>query len=66
LLLLQVVGLVKCLKKIPKVMFGFYVGISVAMFLVQMMLFTSPMPINGTTADPCKNQTPLLYYWLLT
>ena len=34
LLLLQVVGFVKCLKKIPKVMFGFYAGISVAMFLV--------------------------------
>ena len=66
LLLLQVVGLVKCLKKIPKVMFGFYVGISIAMFLVQMMLFTAPIPINNTAPEPCHTQTPLLYYWLLT
>ena len=61
LLLLQVVGLVKCLKKIPKVLFGFYVGISVTMFLVQMLLFTTN---TNSEAIPCYKQVPLLYYWL--
>jgi hypothetical protein len=34
LLLLQVIGLVKCLKKIPKVMFGFYCTIAASMWFV--------------------------------
>lgn len=68
LLLLQVIGLVKCLKKIPKVMFGFYCSISSAMWFVQMLLFSSPPP-NGAICRDAKTDTnvssPLLYYYLL-
>ena len=63
LLLMQVIGMVKCLKKIPKVMFGFYSTISASMWFVQMLLF-SPAP-SEDKGGPCYNQTPLLYYYLL-
>lgn len=60
LLLLQVIGCVKCLKKIPKVMFGFYCGISISMWFVQMLLFAAPQD------PPCDKQTPLLYWYLFS
>lgn len=61
LLLLQVIGLVKCLKQIPKVLFGFYASISAAMWFVQMLLF-APTPQGK---EHCYSQTPVLYYYLL-
>ena len=54
-------GLVSCLKKIPAVLFGFYVFIAIAMFFVQMLLFS---PKTGDN-EPCMTATPLLYWWLM-
>ena len=56
LLLLQVIGLVKCLKKIPKVMFGFYCAISTCMWFVQMLLF-SAAPVDGAICRDKKTDT---------
>lgn len=62
LLLLHVIGCVKCFKKIPKVMFGFYCTISVSMWFSQMLLFSAP----PDPTDACSQQAPLLYWYLFS
>jgi hypothetical protein len=59
LLLLQVVKLTSCLKKIPKLLFGFYFFICGCMFFVQMELW-------GGVDNQCRFEAPGLYWWLVT
>jgi len=59
LLLLQLVGMTKCLKTIPKLLFGFYFFICGCMFFVQMELW-------GGVDNECRFQAPALYWWLVT
>ena len=59
LLLLQAVKLTDCLKKIPKLLFGFYFFICGCMFFVQMELW-------GGVDNQCRKESPLLYWWLVT
>ena len=58
LLLLQVVGLTKCLKKYPKALFFFYFFICIVMFFVQLILW-------GGANNNCMTEVPLLYWWLV-
>ena len=58
LLLLQVVGMTKCLKNYPKALFGFYFFVCIVMFFVQLMLF-------GGENNNCMTEVPLLYWWLV-
>ena len=41
LLLLQVIGMVKCLKKYPKSLFVFYFAVVITIYFSQMMLWSS-------------------------
>ena len=59
LLLLQMVQLTECLKKIPKLLFGFYFFICGCMFFVQMELW-------GGVDNKCRTEVPTLYWWLVT
>ena len=59
LLLLQMVQLTECLKKIPKLLFGFYFFICGCMFFVQMELW-------GGVDNQCRKEVPSLYWWLVT
>lgn len=60
LLLLQAVNMTQCLKKIPKLLFAFYVAICGSMFFVQLELW------GGVPTDPlCREQAPGLYWWLV-
>ena len=59
LLLLQMVQLTECLKKIPKLLFGFYFFICGCMFFVQMELW-------GGVDNQCRTEVPSLYWWLVT
>jgi len=57
LLLLQLVKLTECLKKIPKLLFAFYFFICGCMFFVQMELW-------GGVDNQCRKEVPSLYWWL--
>jgi len=59
LLLLQAVKMTECLKKCPKLLFGFYFFICGVMFFVQMMLW-------GGVQNECRFEQPMLYWWLVT
>lgn len=59
LLLLQLVKLTECLKKIPKLLFGFYFFICGCMFFVQLELW-------GGVDNQCRTEVPSLYWWLVT
>ena len=58
LLLLQAVKMTDCLKKIPKLLFGFYFFICGCMFFVQMELW-------GGVDNTCRTEAPVLYWWLV-
>jgi hypothetical protein len=55
LMLIQFVGLVSCLKKIPQYLMTFYFLLVFVMFFVQMILFEG---------DNCYEETPLIFIWL--
>ena len=57
LLLLQVAGLTKCLKKIPKILFGFYFFVCGVMFFTQLELW-------GGSENNCMTEAAVLYWWL--
>ena len=59
LLLLQVAGLTKCLKKVPKLLFGFYFFICGVMFFTQLMIW-------GGSDNNCRTDAAVLYWWLVT
>lgn len=59
LLLLQLVKLTECLKKIPKLLFAFYFFICGCMFFVQLELW-------GGVDNQCRTEVPSLYWWLVT
>ena len=59
LLLLQAVGLTKCLKSLGKLLFGFYFFICGCMFFVQMELW-------GGVDNQCRKESPVHYWWLCT
>jgi hypothetical protein len=56
LMLLQFVGMVSCLKAIPKALMGFYFLLVFVMFFVQMILFQG---------ENCYQESPILFIWLV-
>ena len=58
LLLLQVAGLTKCLKSVPKLLFGFYFFICAIMFFTQLMIW-------GGEDNHCRTEAAVLYWWLV-
>ena len=56
MMLLQFIGLVSCLKTIPRAIMGFYFALVGVMFFIQMILF------KGTE---CRTESPIYYYWLV-
>lgn len=57
LLLLQVAGLTKCLKKVPRILFAFYFFVCGVMFFTQLMLW-------GGEDNNCMQEAAVLYWWL--
>ena len=58
LLLLQLVGLTKCLRQCPKTLFGFYFMVCIVMYFTQVELW------GGEDPESCMDEKPLLYWWL--
>jgi hypothetical protein len=59
LLLTQAIGLVKCLKKIPYFLMGYYIAVVVSIYFCQMMLWSG-------RGNDCRTSSPLMWYWLLS
>ena len=55
LMLMQFVGLVGCLKGIPKALMTFYFLLVFVMFFVQMILFQG---------ENCYSESPVIFIWL--
>ena len=62
LMLLQAVKLTDCLKKIPKLLFGFYVFVCGCLFFCQMELWSGAKSSGDTN---CRTEVPSLYWWLV-
>ena len=58
LLLLQVIGMVKCLKAHPKTLFVFY-------FIVVGVIYVSMMMLFGGAGNNCRTEAPSMWYWLI-
>ena len=58
MLLLQVIGMVKCLKAYPKTLFVFYFFIVAVIYISMMMLF-------GGEKNNCRTEAPSMWYWLI-
>ena len=58
LMLVQVTGLGRCLKDIPKLLFAFYFFICAVMLFVQMEVW-------GGYENRCRTQAPVFYWWLI-
>lgn len=61
MLFLQVIGMVKCLKKYKNFLFGFYIYVVVTVYVSQMMLWGS----GGSDQNNCRTQRPAMWYWLI-
>jgi len=59
LLLLQAVGHTKCLRTVPKLLFGFYFFVCGVMFFTQLELF------GGADPAACRKNSPALWWWLM-
>ena len=58
LMLLQAVKLTDCLKKVPRLLFGFYFFVCGCLFFCQLELW-------GGVNNPCRTEVPSLYWWLV-
>jgi len=59
MMLLQAIKMTDCLKKCPKLLFGFYFFICGCMFFVQLEIWGG---VNNTS----RTDVPALYWWLVT
>ena len=58
LMLLQMIKMTECLKKVPCLLFGFYCFICGCMFFTQLELW-------GGVDNDCRTEKPGLYWWLV-
>ena len=56
MMLMQFIGLVSCLKTIPRFLMAFYFSLVAVMFFVQMILFQG---------ENCSTDAPVLFFWLV-
>ena len=61
MLFLQVIGMVKCLKKYKTPLFAFYIFAVVTVYVSQMMLWGS----GGSDPNNCRVEKPAMWYWLI-
>jgi hypothetical protein len=61
MLFLQVIGMVKCLKKYKTPLFAFYIFVVVTVYVSQMMLWGS----GGSAPNNCRVERPAMWYWLI-
>jgi len=56
MMLMQFIGLVSCLKTIPRALMTFYFSLVAVMFFVQMILFQG---------ENCSTDSPVFFFWLV-
>ena len=61
MLFLQVIGMVKCLKKYKTWLFAFYIFIVATVYVSQMMLWAS----GDKEPNNCRKERPAMWYWLI-
>lgn len=61
MLFLQVIGMVRCLKKFQTPLFAFYIFVVITVYVAQMMLWGS----GGTDPNNCRIERPAMWYWLI-
>jgi len=61
MLFLQIVGMVKCLKKYKMALFAYYIFIGVSVYVSQMMLWAG----GGNGSNSCRLGKPVMWWWLL-
>jgi len=61
MLFLQVIGMVRCLKKYKTPLFAFYIFVVATVYVSQMMLWGT----GGDKTNNCRVERPFMWYWLI-